>query len=211
MGRFGVVAIDGTKIAGNASMRANRKFSRLKEKAAEVLERSAAVDAAEDVRHGEKGTRLDLLPLWTDPQARPELISDALAEISVTDEDPIGADSTGTDDIADHHEDQHPPEEANSTSSAEVAVPASSTEVAVVAGPSSTEVALRPSVQVVVSARAARFAADKDARVLAAFHSVAAQEAARDAAVREPRVVKALARVARAHDRSARIRARLEA
>jgi len=237
MGRFGVVAIDGTKIAGNASMRANRKFSRLKEKAAEVLERSAAVDAAEDIRHGEKGTGLDLLPLWSDAQARPELISDTLAEISDTDEDPTGSDATDTDDDTDHHSGQRPPDEAHSTSSTEIAVPASpteaagvagtsstevallasaqvaasSTEVALVAGTSSTEIAVRPSAPVAVSARAARFAADKDARVLAAFHSVAAQEAARDAAVRAPRVVKALARVARAHDRLARIRAKLEA
>ena len=211
MGRFGVVAIDGTKIAGNASMRANRKFSRLKEKAAEVLDRSAAVDAAEDIRHGEKGTGLDLLPLWSDPQARPDLISDTLAEISDTDEDPTGSDATDTDDDTDHHSDQRPPDEAHSTSSTEIAVPASPTEAAVVAGTSSTEIALLPSAPVAVSARAARFAADKDARVLAAFNSIAAQEAARDAAVRGPRVVKALARVTRAHDRLARIRARLEA
>ena len=148
MGRFGVVAIDGTKIAGNASMRANRKFSRLKEKAAEVLERSAAVDAAEDIRHGEKGTGLDLLPLWTDPQARPELISEALAEISDTDEDPTDPDSTGTDDDTDHHGDQRPPDEAHSTSSTEIAVPASPgwrCRPVEVADPSSTEVALLPS------------------------------------------------------------------
>ena len=63
LGRFGVVAIDGTKIAGNASMGNNRRFSKLKEMAAEVLARSAAVDAAEDARHGERGTGLDLLPL----------------------------------------------------------------------------------------------------------------------------------------------------
>jgi transposase len=248
MGKFGVVAIDGTKIAGNASMRANRKYSRLKEKAAEVLERSAAVDAAEDIRHGEKGTGLDLLPLWTDPQERPGLIGDALAEISDTDDDPTGADSAGdatgsesagTDRDPDHDSDQRTPDEAHTTTSTEIAVPASSTEVAVpapaeaavvagapstevavlpstevavVAGPASTEVAVLPSAEVaVVSARAARFAADKDARVLAAFASIAAQEAARDAAVREPRVAKALARVARAHARLAKIRAALEA
>jgi len=202
MGRFGVVAIDGTKIAGNASMRANRKFSRLKEKAAEVLERSAEVDAAEDIRHGEKGTGLDLLPLWTDPQARPELISDALAELSDEDDDPTGSDCAdatdsqpaGTDADANHAGDHRPPDDGRSSTS--------------------TEIALRPPAEVAVagvSARSARFAADKDARVLAAFTSITAQEAARDAAVREPRVAKAQARVTRADDRLARIRARLEA
>lgn len=210
MGRFGVVAIDGTKIAGNASMRANRKFSRLKEKAAEVLERSAAVDAAEDIRYGEKGTGLDLLPLWTDPQARPDLISDTLAEVEDADDDPPGSDSAGTDDDADHNDDQRPPEgtpvpaltEVAALPSKEVAVPAPA-DVAVVADPASAEV--------VVSARAARFAADKDARVLAAFASISAQEAARDAAVREPKVANALARVARAHARLARARADVDA
>lgn len=223
MGRFGVVAIDGTKIAGNASMRANRKFSRLKEKAAEVLERSAAVDAAEDIRHGEKGTGLDLLPSWTDPQGRPELISDALAQISHTADDPGGSDIEGTDDDADHDIDQHPPEEPGSTTATAAAVPAPSSGIAVGTSTPSSEVVLRSSAEVavsagssevavaVVSARAARFAAVKDALVLAAYASIAAQEAARDAAFRVPRVVKAQGRVTRAHARLARTRAELEA
>jgi transposase len=254
MGKFGVVAIDGTKIAGNASMRANRKYSRLKEKAAEVLERSAAVDAAEDIRHGEKGIGLDLLPLWTDPQERPDLINEVLAEIRDTDDDPDNDDDQrpleGTPDTPSTEVAMRPSAEVAMPASTEVAVlpsaevagvadaastevavlpsaevagvadaDAASTEVAVlpsaeVAMPASTEVAVLPSAEVAVtlgSVRAARFAADKDARVLAAFASISAQEAARDAAVREPKVVKALARVAHARDRLARVRAEVEA
>ena len=90
--------------------------------------------------------------------------------------------------------------------SAEVAV-SPSTELAVV---TPAEVAV-PSATDVVSARARRFAADRDARVLAAFASIAAQEAARDAAVREPRVIKARARVARGQARLARARAEVVA
>jgi hypothetical protein len=64
-------------------------------------------------------------------------------------------------------------------------------------------------VPAVVSARERRFAADKDARILAAFASIAAQEAARDAVLRGPRVAKAQARVARGEARVAKVRAEL--
>lgn len=50
MVRPGLVAIDGTKMAANASRDANRTAEQL---AKDILEEAAAVDAAEDVEHGE--------------------------------------------------------------------------------------------------------------------------------------------------------------
>src|SRR5215469_9336443 len=48
MGRLGVVALDGTKVAANASRSANRTERRLRELAAESVAAHAAQDAAED-------------------------------------------------------------------------------------------------------------------------------------------------------------------
>src|SRR5882757_4910134 len=60
MGRLGVVALDGTKIAANAALSANRTESRLKKMAADILAEAADVDAAEDEQFGER--RGDELP-----------------------------------------------------------------------------------------------------------------------------------------------------
>lgn len=49
MVRPGLVAIDGTKMAANASGDANRTAEQL---AKEILDEAAAVDAAEDAEHG---------------------------------------------------------------------------------------------------------------------------------------------------------------
>jgi transposase len=48
MGRLGVVALDGTKVAASASKAANRGEKRLRELAAEAVAAHAAADAAED-------------------------------------------------------------------------------------------------------------------------------------------------------------------
>jgi len=52
MGRVGVVALDGTKVAANASKSANRSLKTLREMAAEAVAAHAAADAAEDAGRG---------------------------------------------------------------------------------------------------------------------------------------------------------------
>jgi transposase len=52
MGRVGIVAVDGTKIAGQASPRKNYDEQRLRKMAAEIVEEAEATDAAEDAAFG---------------------------------------------------------------------------------------------------------------------------------------------------------------
>ena len=61
MGQVGTVALDGTKIAANASKAANRTEAKLAELAAAAVAAHAAADAAEDARLGE-GQRGDRVP-----------------------------------------------------------------------------------------------------------------------------------------------------
>jgi transposase len=49
---FGVVALDGTKVAANAASRANRTLVKLKEEVAQILREAADADQAEDHQHG---------------------------------------------------------------------------------------------------------------------------------------------------------------
>lgn len=90
LGRVGVVAVDGTKIAANASKEANRQESWLREQwAREEAERRVAeaeqTDAAEDAVFGE-GRRGDDLPReWTDPRTRVTRIRQALADLDAED------------------------------------------------------------------------------------------------------------------------------
>jgi transposase len=85
MGRLGVVALDGTKIAASASKAANRTEKRLRELAAEAVAAHAAADAAEDELYGE-GRRGDELPpdegagAWS-PRRRAERVAEALAQL----------------------------------------------------------------------------------------------------------------------------------
>jgi transposase len=78
MGRLGVVALDGTKIAAAASKAANRTGDRLRKLAAETVARHAEADAAEDELFG--GGRGDEVPeeAWR-PGSRDERIRAALA------------------------------------------------------------------------------------------------------------------------------------
>jgi transposase len=80
MGRVGIVAIDGTKIAANASLDANRKEEWLREQAAKIVAEAAAVDAAEDAEHGDRRGD-ELPPKFSDPSGRRERIRQALDEI----------------------------------------------------------------------------------------------------------------------------------
>ena len=74
---LGVIALDGTKIAANASGLANRTFEQI---AAEILAEADAVDAAEDGRFGER--RGDELPAeWADPSSRKARLREAKARL----------------------------------------------------------------------------------------------------------------------------------
>lgn len=53
MGRVGVVAVDGSPIAGNASSRRSHKGERLRRLAGEIVAEAGEVDAAEDAEFGE--------------------------------------------------------------------------------------------------------------------------------------------------------------
>ena len=80
LGRFGTIAIDGTKIAANASVDANRTEAWLREQVAAILAEADRVDAAEDAEHGDR--RGDEPPDdFADPDARAARIRAALAEI----------------------------------------------------------------------------------------------------------------------------------
>ncbi len=81
MGAVGTVALDGTKIAANASKGANRTEERLRALAAQRAGEHAAADAAEDERFGE-GRRGDRLPPGgAGGGSRDERIGRALAEL----------------------------------------------------------------------------------------------------------------------------------
>jgi transposase len=79
MGRLGVVALDGMKIAANASKAANRTEEGLRKLAAEAVAAHAAADAAEDALFG-AGRRGDEVPeqAWS-PRSRAGRIRAALA------------------------------------------------------------------------------------------------------------------------------------
>ena len=60
MVKVGVVALDGTKLAGNAADKANRTLDRLEREVAEILKEAAEADQREDLEHGQ--ARGDELP-----------------------------------------------------------------------------------------------------------------------------------------------------
>ena len=81
MGKLGVVALDGMKIAANASKSANRTEESLRKMAAETVARHGETDAADDDLFGE-GARGDEVPedAWR-PGRRDERIAAALASL----------------------------------------------------------------------------------------------------------------------------------
>jgi transposase len=60
MVQVGMVALDGTKLAGNAADKANRTLDRLDREVAEILKQAAEADQREDAQHGD--ARGDELP-----------------------------------------------------------------------------------------------------------------------------------------------------
>jgi transposase len=81
MGRLGTVALDGMKIAANASKSANRTGEGLRKLAGEAVAAHAAADAAEDELYG-SGVRGDEVPqqAWQ-PRSRDSRIAAALADL----------------------------------------------------------------------------------------------------------------------------------
>ncbi len=81
MGRLGMVALDGTKIAADAALSANRGESRLHEMAADILAEAGDVDAAEDELFGtSRGD--ELAEELADPEGRAARIKAILADIA---------------------------------------------------------------------------------------------------------------------------------
>lgn len=81
MVRLGVIAFDGTKIAGNASIDANRAEEHLRKLAAEQLAEAAGADAAEDDLFGEDVRGDELPEKVRDRTGRGARISQALRQI----------------------------------------------------------------------------------------------------------------------------------
>jgi len=80
LARFGTVAIDGTKIAANASVQANRDREWLAAQVAKMLAEAEQADAADDARH-EHHSRGGMPPSLADPARRAARIAAAAAEV----------------------------------------------------------------------------------------------------------------------------------
>jgi transposase len=80
MVRVGTVAVDGTKLAANAGLSANRSYAKIRAEVERILAEADAVDAAEDERFGE--TRGDELPAeLADPVTRRARLERARREL----------------------------------------------------------------------------------------------------------------------------------
>jgi transposase len=80
MVRVGTVAVDGTKLAANAGLSANRTYAKIREEVERILAEADAVDAAEDERFGD--ARGDELPAeLADPVTRRARLERAKREL----------------------------------------------------------------------------------------------------------------------------------
>jgi transposase len=80
MVRVGTVAVDGTKLAANAGISANRSYEKIREQVDRILAEADAVDAAEDARFGDaRGDELP--PELVDPVTRRERLARAKREL----------------------------------------------------------------------------------------------------------------------------------
>jgi len=82
MGRLATVAIDGTKIAANASIDASHGEQWFRDQAAKITAEADAVDAAEDAEFGPDARGDELPAELADPKTRAERIRRCLAEIA---------------------------------------------------------------------------------------------------------------------------------
>lgn len=79
--KLGRVALDGHRVAGNASLSENRKRARLEQEIQQLLDEAAWIDAEEDRQHGPQ-TRGDELPSGLkDPRKRAERLQKAIEEL----------------------------------------------------------------------------------------------------------------------------------
>jgi transposase len=82
LARFGTVAIDGTKIAANASRDANRHHDRLSREVDTILAQAQRVDAAEDAEQTDQPGDTRQLPVGLrDRSGRAQRLAAALAEV----------------------------------------------------------------------------------------------------------------------------------
>ena len=80
MVRVGTVAVDGTKLAANAGLSANRTYAKIRAEVERILAEADATDAAEDARFGD--VRGDELPAeLADPVTRRERLERAQREL----------------------------------------------------------------------------------------------------------------------------------
>lgn len=81
LAKFGTVAIDGTKIPGNASLDANRTATWVHAQAETIVAEAAAIDAAEDAAEAQDEGGGQPPPKWADHQARKARIEALVAEL----------------------------------------------------------------------------------------------------------------------------------
>lgn len=84
----GVVAIDSTKMAANASMDANLTQEQLETLARRIFDEAAAVDADEDARYGPERRGDEPAPGWEDGPDLPAKIRKALDDLASRNTDP---------------------------------------------------------------------------------------------------------------------------
>lgn len=80
MVRVGTVAVDGTKIAANAGLSANRSYEKIRLEVERILSEANELDAAEDARFG-AGRGDELPPELADPVTRRERLEQAKREL----------------------------------------------------------------------------------------------------------------------------------
>lgn len=90
LGRFASVAVDGTKIAANASAGANRSQETLRAEAARMVAEAAQVDAAEDEAFGPDRRGDELPPELADPASRAARIRECLEQIAAGQQEDSG-------------------------------------------------------------------------------------------------------------------------
>jgi transposase len=79
--KLGRVALDGHRVAGNASLSENRKRARLEEEIRSLLDEAAWIDAQEDQQHGPEARGDELPSGLKDPRRRAERLQKALEEL----------------------------------------------------------------------------------------------------------------------------------
>jgi transposase len=79
--KLGRVALDGHRVAGNASLSENRKRARLEEEIRSLLDEAAWIDAEEDRQYGPEARGDELPSGLKDPRKRAERLQKALEEL----------------------------------------------------------------------------------------------------------------------------------